>query len=212
MYGCKGSVAHHNSDIYADTAPQDFYIPASFWVMGEAWLATHIWEHFEYTGDKKFLEEHFEILQACVEFFTDFMIRADDLTLVTSPSVSPENTYIMKDGRQGCMCEGAVMDVEILMELLEGYKKACEVLRKPEKHRQQAEEILKALPPLKIGKYGQLQEWQEDYEEAEPGHRHISHLYGVYPGHSAINLKNIPVQHRMIVHKIRKRTTRKQCL
>lgn len=68
MYGCKGSVAHHNSDIYADTAPQDFYIPASFWVMGEAWLATHIWEHFEYTGDKKFLEEHFEILQACVEF------------------------------------------------------------------------------------------------------------------------------------------------
>ena len=176
MYGCKGSVAHHNSDIYADTAPQDFYIPASFWVMGEAWLATHIWEHFEYTGDKKFLEEHFEILQACVEFFTDFMIRADDLTLVTSPSVSPENTYIMKDGRQGCMCEGAVMDVEILMELLEGYKKACELLRKPEKHRQQAEEILKALPPLKIGKYGQLQEWQEDYEEAEPGHRHISHL------------------------------------
>ncbi|MGO4947552.1 glycoside hydrolase family 95 protein [Blautia sp. Sow4_E7] len=191
MYGCKGSVAHHNSDIYADTAPQDFYIPASFWVMGEAWLATHIWEHFEYTGDKKFLKEHFEILQACVEFFTDFMIRADDLTLVTSPSVSPENTYIMKDGRQGCMCEGAVMDVEILMELLEGYKKACEVLRKPEKYRQQAEEILKALPPLKIGKYGQLQEWQEDYEEAEPGHRHISHLYGVYPGHS-VSWKKTP--------------------
>ena len=101
-----------------------FLYSCQLWVMGEAWLATHIWEHFEYTGDKKFLEEHFEILQACVEFFTDFMIRADDLTLVTSPSVSPENTYIMKDGRQGCMCEGAVMDVEILMELLEGYKKA----------------------------------------------------------------------------------------
>ena len=151
MYGCKGSVAHHNSDIYADTAPQDFYIPASFWVMGEAWLATHIWEHFEYTGDREFLEENFEIIQDSVDFFRDFLIRADDLTLVTSPSVSPENTYIMKDGRQGCMCEGAVMDVEILMELLEGYKKACEVLRKPGELWKQAEEILKALPPLKIG-------------------------------------------------------------
>ena len=191
MYGCKGSVAHHNSDIYADTAPQDFYIPASFWVMGEAWLATHIWEHFEYTGDREFLEENFEIIQDSVDFFRDFLIRADDLTLVTSPSVSPENTYIMKDGRQGCMCEGAVMDVEILMELLEGYKKACEVLRKPGELWKQAEEILKALPPLKIGKYGQLQEWQEDYEEAEPGHRHISHLYGVYPGHS-VSWKKTP--------------------
>ena len=90
MYGCNGSVAHHNSDIYADTAPQDFYIPASFWVMGEAWMATHIWEHFVYTGDKAFLEENFQVLQACVDFFQEFLVRAEDGTLITSPSVSPE--------------------------------------------------------------------------------------------------------------------------
>lgn len=183
MYGCNGSVAHHNSDIYADTAPQDFYIPASFWVMGEAWMATHIWEHFVYTGDKAFLEENFQVLQACVDFFQEFLVRAEDGTLITSPSVSPENTYIMKNGARGCLCEGAVMDMEILTELLQDYIKACKVLGKKPELKKKAETILEGLPPLKIGKYGQLQEWQEDYEEAEPGHRHISHLYGVYPGH-----------------------------
>lgn len=183
MYGCNGSVAHHNSDIYADTAPQDFYIPASFWVMGEAWMATHIWEHFVYTGDKAFLEENFQVLQACVDFFQEFLVRAEDGTLITSPSVSPENTYIMKNGARGCLCEGAVMDMEILTELLQDYIKACKVLGKKPELKKKAETILEGLPPLKIGKYGQMQEWQEDYEEAEPGHRHISHLYGVYPGH-----------------------------
>lgn len=183
MYGCNGSVAHHNSDIYADTAPQDFYIPASFWVMGEAWMATHIWEHFVYTGDKAFLEENFQVLQACVDFFQEFLVRAEDGTLITSPSVSPENTYIMKNGARGCLCEGAVMDMEILTELLQDYIKACKVLGKKPELKKKAETILEGLPSLKIGKYGQLQEWQEDYEEAEPGHRHISHLYGVYPGH-----------------------------
>ena len=191
MYGCRGSVAHHNSDIYADTAPQDHYIPASFWVMGEAWMATHIWEHYLYTGDKAFLSDNFEVLDECLSFFEDFLIENDEGLLVTSPSVSPENVYIMKNGIRGCLCEGATMDIEILTELLNGYIGACEVLGKDDKEIERAMKILKRLPEIRIGKHGQIQEWMEDYDEQEPGHRHISHLYGVYPG-SSINYEKTP--------------------
>ncbi|WP_051638678.1 glycoside hydrolase family 95 protein [Butyrivibrio sp. NC2002] len=191
MYGCRGSVAHHNSDIYADTAPQDHYIPASFWVMGEAWMATHIWEHYLYTGDKDFLSDNFEVLDECLSFFEDFLIENDEGLLVTSPSVSPENVYIMKNGTRGCLCEGATMDIEILTELLNGYIGACEVLGKDDKEIERAKKILKRLPEIRIGKHGQIKEWMEDYDEQEPGHRHISHLYGVYPG-SSINYEKTP--------------------
>lgn len=184
MYGCRGSVAHHNTDIYADTAPQDHYVPASYWVMGEAWMATHIWEHYLYTGDVAFLQEHFHILQACVDFFEDFLIENQKGNLVVSPTVSPENTYILPSGVKGCLCEGATMDTEILMELLGGYLGACEVLHVDKDKAERAKRMLERLPKIQIGKHGQIQEWMEDYEEEEPGHRHISHLYGVYPGSS----------------------------
>ncbi len=183
MYGCKGSVAHHNTDIYGDTAPQDHYIPATFWVMGEAWMATHIWEHYLYTEDKDFLADNFEVLTECVDFFDDFLVENESGELITSPSVSPENVYIMKDGTKGCLCEGSTMDIEILTELLEDYISACKVLGCAEES-EKARVILEKLPKIKIGKYGQIQEWMQDYEELEPGHRHISHLFGVYPGHS----------------------------
>ncbi|SDB57510.1 alpha-L-fucosidase 2 [Butyrivibrio sp. INlla16] len=216
MYDCSGSVAHHNTDIFADTAPQDHYIPASFWVMGLAWLSTHIWEHYVFTGDKEFLGENLDIMAECVRFFDDFLIENEKGELVTSPSVSPENVYIMKDGTRGCLCEGATMDIEILMELLGNFLKSCEVLGVDSEaagHGDAADSktagngeaadsgaldsceaidfsgvadrarvILKKLPAIKIGKHGQIQEWMEDYDEQEPGHRHISHLYGVYPG------------------------------
>ncbi|WP_051204656.1 glycoside hydrolase family 95 protein [Butyrivibrio sp. VCD2006] len=198
MYGCSGSVAHHNTDVFADTAPQDHYIPASFWVMGEAWMATHIWEHYLYTGDKKFLSENIGVMVQCVDFFDDFLIENDKGELVTSPSVSPENVYIMKDGTRGCLCEGATMDIEILMELLGNFLSACKVLEQDKNEanlceggveklitaKEKATKILDKLPGIKVGKHGQIQEWMEDYDEQEPGHRHISHLYGVYPGNS----------------------------
>lgn len=191
MYGCHGSVAHHNTDIYGDSVPQDHYIPASYWVMGEAWMATHIWEHYQYTNDRDFLKKYFDVYEQCVLFFYDFLVEKEDGSLVTSPSVSPENTYIMNNGIKGCICEGAVMDVEILIELYNGYIQACKILGEDKRKIKKAQEILKKLPGFKIGKYGQLQEWQEDYDEAEPGHRHISHLYGVYPG-SSLNWVTTP--------------------
>lgn len=191
MYGCRGSVAHHNVDLYGDTAPQDLWIPASIWPMGEAWLATHIYEHYLYTQDRDFLDEYFDVLQASVDFFEDFLIEDEQGRLVTSPSVSPENTYIRSDGVRGCLCEGPAMDTEILSELLRGYLGACEVLQKPSALAQRANRILERLPKLGVGRHGQLMEWREDYDEAEPGHRHISHLYGVYPG-SSITRQDTP--------------------
>lgn len=184
MYGCRGSVAHHNTDLYGDSAPQDHCITSTFWVMGEAWLATHIWEQYLYTGDKAFLEKHFDVLDQCVTFFRDYLVELPDKTLATSPSMSPENTYLLPDGSKGVLCEGAVMDTEILMELFRDYLDACRVLEKDIENQKAAKEMLERLPVLKIGKHGQLMEWMEDYEEWEPGHRHISHLYAVYPGSS----------------------------
>ena len=191
MYGCRGSMAHHNVDLYGDTAPQDICISASIWPMGEAWLATHIYEHYLYTQDKDFLEEYFEVLQASVDFFEDFLIEDEQGRLVTSPSVSPENTYIRSDGIRGCLCEGPSMDTEIIWELLHGYMEACEVLGKDSALICRAKNIMDRLPELQIGRYGQIREWVEDYEEVEPGHRHISHLYGVYPG-SSITWQDTP--------------------
>jgi alpha-L-fucosidase 2 len=182
MYGCRGSMAHHNIDWWADTAPQDHYIPATFWVLGEAWLATHIWERYLYTKDEKFLRKHFDVLEQCVTFFYDFMIKGPDGSLVLSPSVSPENTYIMPDKTKGCICEGATMDTQILKELFSGYIESCKVLEIEDEKREKAIAFVSRLPKYRIGKYGQLQEWLYDYDEEEPGHRHISHLYAVYPG------------------------------
>lgn len=191
MYGCRGSMAHHNVDLFGDTAPQDICISASIWPMGEAWLATHIYEHYLYTQDQDFLEEYFEVLQENVDFFEDFLIEDEQGRFVTSPSVSPENTYIRSDGIRGCLCEGPAMDIEILWELLQGYIGACGVLGKDPGLIRRAKNMMSRLPELQIGRYGQLQEWLEDYEEAEPGHRHISHLYGVYPG-SSITWQDTP--------------------
>lgn len=191
MYGCRGFVAHHNTDIFADTAPQDHYIPASYWVMGGAWLATHIWNHYLFTGDIGFLQEYFEILREAVLFFVDFLVEDRNGNLVTTPSVSPENTYIMADGSKGCMCDAPTMDNEILYHLFHDYLYSARELQIQDELNQEVERMLGNLPKLKVGSYGQLLEWKEDYVEAEPGHRHISHLYGVFPGEQ-ITLEDNP--------------------
>ncbi|PHV71611.1 alpha-L-fucosidase [Sporanaerobium hydrogeniformans] len=182
MYGCRGFVAHHNTDIWADTAPQDIYIPATYWVMGGAWLCTHLWMHYQYTQDKIWLEEAYPLLEEGVLFFLDFLVEKEG-QLLTCPSVSPENTYILPNGTKGCICAGSTIDNEILRDLFEAYISAAKLLDKDSKNVQAAKEVLEKLPPLKIGKHGQIMEWLEDYEEEEPGHRHISQLYGLHPSH-----------------------------
>lgn len=180
MYGCRGFVAHHNTDVWADTAPQDTYIPATYWPMGGAWLSFLIWERYEYTLDVEWLRENYSVLEDAVQFFIDFLVE-DEGEYVTCPSVSPENTYIMENGKTACVCAGPTMDTEILTDLFHAYLNAAKVLQIEDGQTKQAEMILAKLPPLRIGCHGQIMEWRRDYEETEPGHRHISQLYALFP-------------------------------
>lgn len=163
MYGCRGFVAHHNTDVWADTAPQDLAVTATYWVMGGAWLTTHIWKHYRYTMDKDFLRKMFPVLRECVQFFVDFLME-DQGEMVTCPSISPENTYIMENGKTGRTCMGCTMDTAILKDVFGQYLESAEILEEEEAGvKQQVQKILEKLPPYKIGKYGQLMEWREDY-------------------------------------------------
>ena len=182
MYGCRGFVAHHNTDIWGDCAPQDIYLPSSYWVMGGAWLCTHIWNHYVYTKDEDFLREMYDVLRDSVLFFCDFLIEEKG-EYVTCPSLSPENIYQTESGEIGCICAGSSMDSQILRDLMKCFIQASEVLKMEDPLEEKAKAILEKLPKIRIGKYGQIMEWREDYEEPEPGHRHVSQLYGLYPSH-----------------------------
>ena len=181
MYGCRGFVCHHNTDIWGDTAPQDLWMPATIWPMGAAWLCLHIFEHYQFTQDLEFLDQHYEAMREAALFFVDYLTENDEGELVTCPSVSPENTYKTESGAKGCLCSGPFMDTEILTVLFRNVIESSKLLGRDGEFAAELETLLQKLPPLKIGKYGQIQEWAKDYEEVEIGHRHISHLFALYP-------------------------------
>lgn len=186
MYNAKGFVAFHNSDMYGDVAPQDKYLPATSWPLGGAWVSLKIYEYYLYTLDKEFLNEYFYILKDSVDFFKDILILDENKHYVLSPTLSPENSYYL-DSNRCHISKGCAMDTEILTDLFNSYIKSREILNlDPDK---KAIKILNNLMPLSIGKNGQIVEWNKDYLEAEPGHRHISQLYGLYPS-NMINEKN----------------------
>ena len=197
MYRCRGTVCHHNTDIWGDTAPQDKWLPGTLWPMGMAWLCTHIYEHYLFTGDKGFLAEKYDTMREAAEFFTDYLIDDGKGRLVTSPSVSPENTYITADGAKGTLCQGPSMDSQILYLLFTAVIKSSEILDPSAKQEDDGEfivrikELKEKLPKPEIGKYGQIMEWAEDYDEAEPGHRHISQLFALYPS-DQITIRHTP--------------------
>ena len=177
MYGCRGFTAHHNTDIWGDTAPQDIYLPATIWPMGAAWLCLHLWEHYEFTNDVEFLQKSYDTLKEACLFFVDFLVENEQGLLITTPSVSPENTYILPNGESGTLCEGPSMDSQIIFALFSSCIRASEILDTDPTFRDTLFGLREKLPKPKIGKHGQIQEWLEDYDEAEPGHRHISHLF-----------------------------------
>lgn len=191
MYGCRGFTAHHNTDIYGDTAPQDIYIPATYWPMGAAWLCLHLWEHYEFTQDLEFLRRKYPVMREAAEFFLDYLVEDSKGRLVTCPSVSPENSYRLANGEQGALCIGPSMDSQIIYALYTRCIKAAKILGIDEEYVQKFQGVIEKLPKPQIGRYGQIQEWAEDYEEVEPGHRHISHLFALYPGNQ-INVRNTP--------------------
>ncbi len=191
MYGCRGFTAHHNTDIWGDTAPQDKWKPATQWCMGAAWLCLHIWEHYKYTLDRGFLAEKYDTLKEAAEFFEDFLIEDKKGRLVTCPSVSPENTYITESGESGTLCIAPSMDSQIIHELFTAVIEASEILDRDKEHSDKLREMRSRLPEPAIGKYGQIMEWAEDYDEAEPGHRHISQLFALYPA-DMISMRKTP--------------------
>ncbi|KAH7303450.1 Six-hairpin glycosidase-like protein [Stachybotrys elegans] len=190
MYGVGGWMSHHNSDLWGDTAPQDRYLPASYWTLSSAWLCTHIIEHFRYSGDEKFFLSKLDVLSDAIRFYLDSLqeYEVDGVTyLVTSPSVSPENTYRLPDGSATSMAIGPTCDFQILRELFVGFLGALEELDASpveQEFIEQIEATMARFPPQKLSERypGVIREWIEDFEEAEPGHRHITHLYALHPG------------------------------
>lgn len=183
LYGCKGSVAHHVSNIWADSAPGGIYEASPYWPMGLAWLSLHMYEHYLYTGDNVFLKERcYPVLKEVATFYIDYLVESPDGYLVTGPSVSPENSYISEYGKIGALCMGPTMDIEIIREVFKAFKGCYQEINDQGNLLEQIERVEKKLPPIQIGKHGQIMEWYKELEEVEPGHRHISPLFALHPG------------------------------
>ncbi|MDO5423677.1 MAG: glycoside hydrolase family 95 protein [Eubacteriales bacterium] len=185
LYGCDGFVVHHNTNLWANTDLEGIFDASPFWVTGGAWLSLHLYEHYLYTKDTEFLKtQALPIMREAIRFFEGYLSEDANGHLVTGPAVSPENTYVSKAGQRGALCMGPTMDTTILRQLITWYLEGKEIAGTvlPAEERTNLETILKKLPPLQISADGRIMEWAEDYEETEPGHRHISHLFGLHPG------------------------------
>ena len=185
MYGCSGWVAHHNTDLWRIAGPVDG-TPWGMFPTGGAWLTTHIWQHYLYTGDKNFLESYYPVLKGAADFLLDYMqvypaageIKSAAGMLMTVPTVSPEHG---PQGKGTNVCAGSTMDNQIAFDVLTQTLKASEVLGKDASYIAKLKFQISNLPPMQIGRYGQLQEWLIDADDPKDEHRHISHLYGLYP-------------------------------
>lgn len=186
LYGCRGFCAHHNTNLWANTDPEGIMDASPFWVMGGAWLSLHMYEHFLYTGDFEFLQKRaLPVMREALLFFEDYLYKMEDGTLVTGPSVSPENTYLSSIGQKGALCMGPAMDIQILRQLCKSYLVGVSLLDEKDRGTFDEDKIkvmLSKLPDNKISADGRVLEWQEEYEETEKGHRHISHMYALHPG------------------------------
>ena len=178
MYNADGWVAHHNTDIWRVTGPID----GAYWGMwpnGGGWLSTHIWQHYLFTGDKKFLAENYNILKECAKFYMTAMVEHPvSGYLVTTPSTSPEHGYT-NDGSS--MTAGCTMDNQIAFDVLNQVIEATKVLDTDAAFRDSAQTVLDRIAPMAIGQHNQLQEWLVDADDPTDQHRHVSHLYGLYP-------------------------------
>jgi alpha-L-fucosidase 2 len=199
QYGASGWVLHHCTDLWGSASP--IYSLLGIWPMGGAWLCRHLYEHYLYTLDEAFLREQaLPLMTAASQFFLDYLVEAPGNTacpgkLVTNPSHSPENRFVAPDGSESWFSYGCTMDIHIIRELFANTAAALKLFGKDEANdslREALSAAIEKLPRTKVSpRSGGIQEWIEDYEEVEPGHRHISHLYANYPG-SAINKEETP--------------------
>ncbi|MCM3257805.1 glycoside hydrolase family 95 protein [Paenibacillus lautus] len=186
-YKARGWVSHHAVDLWRITTPSGGPSggPASwaYWPMGGAWLSQHVWEHYRFGGDRTFLSQvGYPIMKEAALFFLDYLIEDADGYLVSNPSTSPENTFALPDGRKAAVSMDATMDIALLRELFGNCMEASDHLGIDRELRLELAAARARLRPFQIGRRGQLQEWFSDFEEAEPGHRHMAHLYPLHPG------------------------------
>ncbi|RIX53890.1 glycoside hydrolase family 95 protein [Paenibacillus nanensis] len=186
-YGARGWTAHHNSDIWAQSAPVGEYghgDPAwAFWPMAGAWLCQHLWEHYAFGRDEDYLRNKaYPVMKEAALFGLDWLIPDEHGNLITSPSTSPEHKFRDASGALAAVGAASTMDLSILWDLFTNCIEAAEALQTDEAFREELRAARGRLLPLRIGKYGQLQEWYKDFEDEDPHHRHVSHLFGVYPG------------------------------
>lgn len=178
MYDCRGWMAHHNTDLWRIAGPVD----AAAWGMfpnGGAWLATHLWDHYLYQLDEEWLKRYYPIIRGAADFYLDYMQETPDHKyLVVTPSVSPEHGGIGKETPIGAGC---TMDNQIVRDALNNALSAARVLGVDQAYQDTLKQTLARIPEMKVGQYGQLQEWMEDLDDPKDEHRHISHLYGLYP-------------------------------
>ena len=195
-YGANGWVVHHLSDVWGFTTPADG--TWGIWPIGAAWLCEHVWEHYLFGGDKDFLiGQGYPLMKGAARFILDFLVEAPEDTplagkLVTNPSHSPENSFLKPDGTRSLFTYAATMDLEIIHELFTNCIACIDVLEEDAEFRVELVSALERLAPLQISeKTGRLQEWAFDYDEPEPGHRHMSHMYALHPS-CQITLRGTP--------------------
>jgi len=180
MYHTRGWMAHHNTDLWRITGQVDraFY---GLWPMGGAWLSRHLWEHYLFTGDIRFLKDSYPVLRGASEYFIDALQEEPTHGwLVVSPSISPENAYLKK--QDVSLTSGCTMDNQIVFDLFSNTIRASELLGTDTAFADTLRSARMRLPPMQIGRYGQLQEWLSDWDDPADKHRHVSHLFGLHPG------------------------------
>lgn len=181
-YDCDGFTAHVDTDLWRTTV-QTVDARWGHWPMAPAWLCRNLWDHYAFSGDEDDLEAIYPILEDAARFLLDFLVEHPDYGwLVTAPSASPENRFRTPDGQEATVCEGPTMDIQLVTDLFTHCIEAAERLETDADFATDLADALERLPPMQVGEHGQLQEWLADYEEVDPGHRHVSHLFGCYPG------------------------------
>jgi alpha-L-fucosidase 2 len=183
-YGCRGWVAHHMTDLLHQTTPIAGRARYAFWPMAGAWLSRHLWDHYLFSQDTLFLKERgWPVMRGAAEFLLDWLVETPSGELTTSPSTSPENSYVNELGHRCAVCTGSAMDLSIIRDLFSHCLEASHRLGgvDPDVCNRMTQALGK-LPPLRIGSKGQIMEWNKDWQEFEPTHRHVSHLYGLHPG------------------------------
>jgi len=192
VYGMKGIVAHYTTDVWHYTEPMGAIV-YGMWPMGIAWSCQNIWDHYQFGGDVEYLRaKSYPVMKEASEFCIDWLVKNPETgLLVSGPSISPENSFIVPGGGgNASMVMGPTMDHMIIRNLLQNTIKASTILDTDKAFRKKMEKTLEKLTPIKIGSDGRILEWPEELQEAEPGHRHISHLYGLHPGDQITQQKN----------------------